>query len=115
MTLGNVLIPRKSQNSITYYATRAYTITLRTSARRSPEGVKKYARVAYVILCNSVCKVRYNECTHGDEKPPLPIRDGRVYKGNERMYEVDPGAQPLVGEQGAKPPPGGWGRSPPTG
>ena len=57
-----------------------------TSARRSPECVKKYARVAYVILCNSVCKVRYNECTHGYEKPPPPIRDDRVYRGKERMY-----------------------------
>ena len=28
----------------------------------SPECVKKYTRVAYVILCNSVCKVRHNEC-----------------------------------------------------
>ena len=56
------------------------------SARPSPECVKKYARVAYVILCNSVCKVRHNECTHGDEKPPPSIRDGRIYKGKERMY-----------------------------
>ena len=56
------------------------------SACRSLEYLKKYARVAYVILCNFVCKVRYNECTHGDEKPPPPIRDGRVYKGKERMY-----------------------------
>ena len=56
------------------------------SARRSPECVKKYARVAYVMLCNSVCKVRHNECTHGDEKPPPPIRDDRVYRGKERMY-----------------------------
>ena len=56
------------------------------SARRSLECVKKYARVAYVILCNFVCKVRRNECTHGDEKPPPPIRDGWVYRGKERIY-----------------------------
>ena len=56
------------------------------SARRSPERVKKYAQVAYVILCNSVCKVRHNECMHGDEKPPPPIRDGWVYRGKEGMY-----------------------------
>ena len=74
------------KKKIVYYATRAYSITLHTSARRSPECVKKYAWVAYVILCNSVCKVRHNECTHGDEKPPPPIRDGRVYRGKERMY-----------------------------
>ena len=80
--------------NIVYYATRAYSITLRTSgerrarvagasARRSPEFVKKYARVAYVILCNFVWKVRYNECTHGDEKPPPPIRDAG-YMGRKR-------------------------------
>ena len=67
-----------------------------------------YARVAYAILCNSVRKVRHNECTHGDEKPPPPIREGRVYRGKEGVYggkeRVQVGA--LVGEQGAKPPPG---------
>ena len=90
-----------------------------TSARRSPQCVKKYARVAYVILCNSVCKVRHNECTHRDKKPPPPIRDGRVYRGKERMYggkERVQGRRPWWGsrgrsprrEVGAEPPPPHW-------
>ena len=76
-----------------------------TSARRLPECVKKYARVAHVILCNSVCKVRHNECTHGDEKPPPPIRDGRVYRGEEKGCGAGPGVQPLVGGEGGGVPP----------
>ena len=82
-----------------------------TSARRSPECVKKYARVAYVILCNSVCKVRHNECTHGDEKPPPPIRDGRVYRGKERMYG---GKERVQGRRGRSPAGGVGGGAPPT-
>ena len=73
-------------NSILCYKGVQYYFTHERRARRSPECVKKYARVAYVILCNSVCKVRHNECMHGDKKPPSPIRDGRVYRGKERMY-----------------------------
>ena len=73
-------------NSILCYKGVQYYFTHERRARRSPECVKKYARVAYVILCNSVCKVQHNECTHGDEKPPPPIRDGRVYRGKARMY-----------------------------
>ena len=79
-----------------------------TSARRSPKYVKKYAPVAYVILCNCVWKVRYNEYTHGDEKPPPPIRDGRVYRRKERTYGEGSGP-------GAKPRQGVGGRAPPTG
>ena len=77
-----------------------------TRARRSPECVKKYARVAYVILCNSVCKVRHNEGTHGDEKPPPPIRDDWVYRGKERMYggkERVQGHSPWWGIRGRSP------------
>ena len=80
------------------------------AARRSPECVKKYARVAYVILCNSVCKVRHNECTHGDEKPPLPIQDGRVYRRKERMYG---GKERVQGRRGRSPRRGVGGRRPP--
>ena len=40
-----------SKNSILCYKGVQYYFT---HARRSPECVKKYARVAYVILCNSV-------------------------------------------------------------
>ena len=79
-----------------------------TSARRSPECIKKYARVAYVILCNSACKVRYNECTHGDEKPPPRIRDGRVYTGKERTY----GGMGVQGRRGRSPCRGLGGRPP---
>ena len=78
-------------------------------ARRSPECVKKLlevARVAYVILWNSVCKVRHNECTHGNEKPPPPIRDGRLYRGKERVY----GGKKRVQRQ--SPRRGGGGRGP---
>ena len=75
------------------------------SARRSPECVKKYARVAYVILCNSVWKVRYNACTHGDEKPPPPSQDGRVYRGKEWTYGGRSGSRGAGGEA----PAGGWG------
>ena len=101
---------------IVYYATTAYSITLRTSARRSPECIKKYARVAYVILCNSVWKVRYNECSYGDEKPPSPIRDGRVYRGKERTYrgkERVQGRSPWWGSRGRSPRRGVGGRCPP--
>ena len=73
-----------------------------TRARRSPECVKKYARVAYVILCNSVCKVRHSECTHGDDRPLPPIRDGRVYRGKERMYG---GKERVQGRRGPRPRP----------
>ena len=81
-----------------------------TSARQSRECVKKYARVAYVILCNFVCKVRHNECEHGDEKPLPPIRDGWVYRGKERMYGGKERVQGRRGrsprrEVGAEPPP----------
>ena len=84
-----------------------------TNVHRSPECVKKYARVAYVILCNSVWKVRYNECTHGDEKPPPPIRDSRVYRGKDRTYG---GKERVQGRRGwsprrgvgAEPPPTDW-------
>ena len=62
-----------------------------------------YARVAYVILCSSVLKVRHNECTHGDEKPPPPIREGRVYRGKEGVYERVQGRSPWGGG-GGKPP-----------
>ena len=31
-------------------------------------------------------EMRNHPRTHGDEKPPPPIRDGRVYRGKERMY-----------------------------
>ena len=55
------------------------------------------------MLCNSVCKVRHNECTHEDEKPPPPIRDGRVYKGKERMYG---GKERVQGRRGGS---SGWG------
>ena len=88
-----------------------------TNARRSPECVKKYARVAYVILCNSVGKVRYNECTHGDEKPPPPIRDGRVNRGKEKTYggkERGQGRSPWWGSRGRNPR-RGLGAEPPTG
>ena len=91
-------------NSILCYKGVQYYFT---HERRSPECVKKYARVTYVILCNSVCKVRHNECTHGDEIPPPPIRDGRVYRGKERMYggkERVQGRSPRWG-LGAEPPP----------
>ena len=70
---------------IVYYATRVYSITLRTSVRRSPECVQRNARVAYVILCNCVCKVRHNEGTHGDEKPPRQS-EMAGYIGGKRMY-----------------------------
>ena len=81
-----------------------------SAAHESPECVKKYARVAYVILCNSVCEVRHNECTHGDEKPPPPIRDGRVYRGKKRMYG---GKERVQGHRGRSPRQG-VGGEPPT-
>ena len=87
-----------------------------TSARRSSECVKKYARVAYVILCNFVCKVRHNERTHRDEKPPSPIRDGWVCRGKERMYGGKERVQrriPWWGEQGGEAPAGGLGAETP--
>ena len=78
------------------------------------KGVKKYARVVYVILCNSVCKVRDNECTHGDVKPPPLIRDGRVYRRKERMYG---GKERVQGRRGRSPRRGVGRRAepPPTG
>ena len=98
-------------NSILCYKGVQYYFTHERRARRSPECVKKYVRVAYVILCNSVYKVRHNECTHGDEKPPPPIRVGRVYRGKERMYggkERVQGCSPWWGSRGRSPPPTGW-------
>ena len=71
------------------------------AASTAYECVKKFARVAYVILCNSLCKVRHNECTHGDEKPPPPIRDGWVYRGKERMYGGKKRVQGRRGEASA--------------
>ena len=100
------------QNSILCYKGVQYYFTHERRARRSPECVKKYARVAYVILCNSVCKVQYNECTHGDEKPLPPIRDGRVYRGKERPYG---GKERVKGRRGRSPRRGLRGQSPPTG
>ena len=84
------------------------------AARRSPESVKKYVRVAYVILCNSVCKVRHNECTHGDEKPPPLIRDGRVYRREEKIYGVRSGFRGAApgGGAGGEAPSGGLGAEP---
>ena len=68
---------RPMQNSILCKKSVQYFFTLeRRSARTRRSCEKKYARVAYVILCNFVCKFRHNKCTHGDEKPPPPIRDG---------------------------------------
>ena len=82
----------------------------------SPVCVKMYARVAYVILCNSVDKVRHNESTYGDEKPPPPIREGRVYKGKEAVCgdkERVQGRSPWWESRGRSPRRGvGW--SPPT-
>ena len=88
------------RNSILCYKGVQYYFTHERRARRSPECVKKYARVAYVMLCNFVWKVRYNECTHGDEKPPPPIRDGRVYGGKKRTYGKK---EPVRGRRGRSP------------
>ena len=99
-------------NSILCYKGVQYYFTHERRARRSPECVKKYARVAFVILCNSVCKVRHNECTHGDEKPPPPIREGRIYRGKDRMYG---GKGRVQGRRGRSPRRGDRGRRPPTG
>ena len=71
------------------------------SARRSSECVK---------LCNPVCKVRHDECTYGDEKPPPPIRDGRVYRGKERTYG---GKERVQGRRGRSPRRGVGGGAPP--
>ena len=58
---------------------QGHTVLLHArAASAARERRREYARVAYAILCYSVGKVRHNECTHGDEKPPPPIREGRV-------------------------------------